>query len=372
MATAKAPPTMLGGTAIKPVERHGFEAIRYLLHNPDTGEILTRTPMSWLLITIFYLIYYSCLAGFWLLCMAIFLQTIEYDKPRWQAGEDGGWSRIGTSPGLGLRPKNSEDLIDSAIIMFNKDSISKRTKEEMKTNNVASWQEWTERIEEFLKPYQKDYKKDDILMAKDRTDCKNKNELHKQGTNGCKIDLDGLDEFVGKNYGYQGDANAVSPVVFLKLNKIFGLKNTPYNTTSKDKKDKIPDDMPKELVQHINKQSDQDQVWVNCQGRYPADRELLEGAVEYFPPTQGIPNYFFPYKGQKDYLSPFVAAKFKISSRAYGQLVHIECRAWAANIEYNRRDKVGISVFELHVMDHVASKRYNGEPFPPKPEKKEN
>ena len=52
---------MLGGNAIKPVERDGIEAIRYFFYNPDTGEIMTRTPLSWLLITIFYIIYYSWL-----------------------------------------------------------------------------------------------------------------------------------------------------------------------------------------------------------------------------------------------------------------------------------------------------------------------
>merc|ERR1712130_1029825 len=36
----------LGGTAIKPVgwDRTGWEAFRYMLYNPDTGEVLTRTP----------------------------------------------------------------------------------------------------------------------------------------------------------------------------------------------------------------------------------------------------------------------------------------------------------------------------------------
>ena len=60
MASTK-PPALLGATAFKPVERHGWEAIRYFFHNPDTGEIMTRTPLSWLLITVFYVIYYSCL-----------------------------------------------------------------------------------------------------------------------------------------------------------------------------------------------------------------------------------------------------------------------------------------------------------------------
>jgi len=52
-----AKPKLVGATAIKPKERHGWEKISYLLYNKETGEILTRTPKSWLLITIFYIIY---------------------------------------------------------------------------------------------------------------------------------------------------------------------------------------------------------------------------------------------------------------------------------------------------------------------------
>ncbi len=33
---------VLGGTAIKPIERHGWERIRYILYNPETGQILSR------------------------------------------------------------------------------------------------------------------------------------------------------------------------------------------------------------------------------------------------------------------------------------------------------------------------------------------
>ena len=68
-------PHILGGTAIKPKERHGWERIRYILHNPETGTILSRTPKSWALITIFYLIYYTFLAAFWSLMM--FLTLLE-------------------------------------------------------------------------------------------------------------------------------------------------------------------------------------------------------------------------------------------------------------------------------------------------------
>merc|ERR1711874_83297 len=52
---------LLGGTAIKPKgwDRKGMEAFKYLLYNPETGEILTRTPLSWLKIIVFYINYYS-------------------------------------------------------------------------------------------------------------------------------------------------------------------------------------------------------------------------------------------------------------------------------------------------------------------------
>ena len=89
----------LGGTAIKPVgwDRTGWEAFQYMLWNPDTGEILTRTPLSWLKITVFYCIYYSCLAGFWIACLNVFFATLPeaHDGPRWLK-ED---SIIGVNPG---------------------------------------------------------------------------------------------------------------------------------------------------------------------------------------------------------------------------------------------------------------------------------
>ena len=92
----------LGGTAIKPVgwDRTGWEAFQYMLWNPDTGEVLTRTPLSWLKITVFYCIYYSCLAGFWIACMNIFFATLpeNMDGPKWQQAD----SIIGVNPGRDL------------------------------------------------------------------------------------------------------------------------------------------------------------------------------------------------------------------------------------------------------------------------------
>ena len=37
-----AKPALLGGTAIKPPERHGWEAIQYIIYDKETGKVFTR------------------------------------------------------------------------------------------------------------------------------------------------------------------------------------------------------------------------------------------------------------------------------------------------------------------------------------------
>ena len=287
-------------------------------------------------------------AAFWAICMVIFLQTVPDNEPKWQASN----GLIGVSPGVGLRPKNSEDLIDSAIIMFNTESQAARTDKQKLTDKVASYQEWTARITDFLKAYK------DETKYKHRVDC-SKKDKKVTSTHGCKFDVAPLENHCGgKGFGYDKG----SPCVFLKLNRIFGLENSPYNVSD------LPQDleMPDDLLNHIKAQSDKDQVWVNCQGKYPADKEMLaeKDAITYFPESKGFPSKYFPYQNQEDYLSPLVAVKFtpswKKKEYGVGQLIHIECRAWAENIGYNRRDKIGISVFELHIMDQDATDKYNG------------
>ena len=79
--------------------------------------------------------------------------------------------------------------------------------------------------------------------------------------------------------------------------------------------------------------------------RHPADKEALDGKITYFPADRGFPEQYFPWQGEKDYNSPLVAVQFEPQTR--GQLIHIECRAWAKNIGYSRRDKIGIASLEI-------------------------
>jgi len=318
-------PTILGGTAIKPKERHGWEAVRYLIHNPETGEYFTRTPKSWLLITTFYIIYYSCLAAFWAAMLAIFLQTLpDYNaiqaQPKWTTDS----SIIGMSPGLGMRPKNQDEKIDSAMIQYN---IA--AKED--TDIVAGWGPWAERAQKFLKTIEQN--RQDQAEGVQQFDLSQLGDCGKANTNL------GYDE--GK------------PCIFLKLNRIYGLENTPFEGEPTDEEQKAKwNSMPESLKQHIEQQTDKKQVWVECHGQYPADVESL-GQPKYYPASQGFAKIYFPYKNQKGYESPLVAVQFPDAKR--NQLLHVECRAWAQNIGYDKRDRIGINLFELHLLTEEAA-----------------
>ena len=133
------------------------------------------------------------------------MQTVSYEEPKWQTEN----SIIGESPGLGLRPGQSDDLIDSSLIVFNKDS--KNTQQE---NN---WQEWGERISSFLESY---------TAAKTEKKGKNCDADGSKATkdNACLFDIEQLGACGKSNYGYdQG-----KPCIFLKLNRIYGLENKVF------------------------------------------------------------------------------------------------------------------------------------------------
>ena len=153
----------------------------------------------------------------------------------------------------------------------------------------------------------------------------------------CQFDITKLGPCVEGNHGF----DSASPCLILKLNKIFGLEHEYHEDTA------LPEEMPAELKYRIGAATDKNQVWVSCKAEFPADKEGVE-SLELFPKDGGFPSYYFPYLKQENYQSPLVAVR--INNITPGQLIHVECRAWAKNIKYNRRDRVGIVRFE--VMNH--------------------
>jgi len=316
---------VLGGTAIRPVERHGMEAVSWFFYNKDTGAIMGRTPLSWLLITVFYIIYYACLGAFWMACLFIFFTTIDDKVPKWQK------DLISSSPAVGVRPSQSWELVDSSMIMFtqtNKDG----------ENDVAGWGEWVERTDDFFKKYEKqtgipcldgDQNPDQVCEFKPAAELGN-----------C---------VQSNNYGYDKG----KPCIFLKLNKIYGLDHDYYDNATT-----IADKVPEPVVKQFKKlaPSQRKKVWIDCHGENPADREAI-GELRYFPKHMGFDAKYFPYMNQDGYVSPLVAVQF-LNAQA-GQLIHIECRAYAGNIGYEKRDKIGRAHFELLIHNQQTINNIN-------------
>jgi len=350
-------PIPIGCSAIKPIERHGWEAVSWFLYDRNTGAFMGRTPKSWALITIFYIIYYTCLAGFWAVMLFVFFQFIDKDQPYWQQDN----SRIGRSPALGVRPKQVDKLIDSSIIMFN---MGQPKNDEDDPKKVPGWYGWADRTTKYLESYKNDKKnnKGELTGIDCETEARNLNDLDqfclfKKATLGV---CDGQGEH-DVNFGYESG----NPCILLKLNKIYGLVPDWYNSTESIEKappEKVKD-MPQEVKDRVRDATDKNKVWISCKGENAADREGM-GTITMYPPDGGIPEQYFPYTNQKNYQSPLVAIKFNNPNP--GQFIHIECRAWAKNIGYNRRDRAGIAHFELMIHDAASAKHVDWGTYPEK------
>jgi len=330
------PPSALGMTAIKPEgwDKTGMEAFKDALFNPKTGEILTRTPLSWLKIIAFYIVYYSFLTGFWIACLFIFFETLPHESlgPRWQQD----YSLIGMNPGIGIRPRSADHRIDSHMIeLWDGDSNLNPSGRNGEGDTNA---DYAVRLNQYM-------------------------ELYKNTTLGPRykaFDRSLLGECENFPYGYVAEEGKdIAPCVFLKLNTIWGWKpeKTTCNMTEEEKAEekKLDKDCPATLMKHLltedAKQAGDENVWIDCNGRYAADQEALAGdGLKYYPPSRAIPIASFPYEGKTEkwsYHSHIVA--LKVQPKVPGQMVHIECRAYFKGAEHDTRDKKGLIQFELMI-----------------------
>jgi len=336
MADEKVDEQQLGGTAIKPKgwDRTGLEAFKYMLYNPDTGEVLTRTPLSWLLITVFYVVYYCFLAGFWIGCLNIFFLTLPEvnDGPRWKTDN----SIIGANPGLGLRPHNNAKLIDSQMFVLEKDSSSEVPNKKGGEGDTNA--DYAERMRDFLHNYNETQ---DMKVNKEKYKVFN------------TADLGDCENYP---YGYlkTGETEEVAPCIFLKLNSIWDWKPVaiidPLYKNEKMANEELPASLKTIIKGLVDTNVDVNKIWVDCEGRYPADREAFE--IEYFPKSQGFPiDKFFPFTGKSQnevYQAPLIA--IKVTPKVFGQLIHIQCKAFYQNVEHVSKDRMGMVQFEVQVM----------------------
>jgi len=322
MATARKSvdaPQLLGGTAIKPVERHGWEAVRYFLHNPETGAFLSRTPKSWLLIFLFYVIYYTCLAGFWYGMLQVFFLSLNDDTPKWVREE----SIIGVNPGMGVRPRQADPRIDSSMYALEGNYRETLDLEEDSAGGFAL------RMKDYLKRYDN---------QTDAVDCSVEDLDRPRGDKQkpCRFDPAAFGECSRHPYGFDDK----KPCVIVKLNKIFGLVPAALQPD-----DDLSEDIPENLRARIQNPTESRRVYIECHGENPADVEALKGKIRYFPEHQGIPMGYFPHQDKSNKVSPAVAIKF--DALPPGQLLHVECRAWFKGVVHARKERMGLVHFEL-------------------------
>ncbi|KAJ3656988.1 hypothetical protein Zmor_016024 [Zophobas morio] len=195
---------------------------------------------------------------------------------------------------------------------------------------------WNEKLTEFLEPYLSGTRSENV-----------QNCFHQQYPDSgkvCNVKL--TSEFTPclppYNFGFDFDNSDKGPCIFLKLNKIFDWVPKYYH------KENIPADMPTELAQKIiNAElvNQHDKIWVDCRPNNVSDVGNL-GDVSYYP-QQGFEGKYFPYTNVEGYLSPLVAVHFEKPKR--GIPFDIVCKAWAANIQHDRKYNKGLVRFTLHV-----------------------
>ncbi|KFM82396.1 Sodium/potassium-transporting ATPase subunit beta, partial [Stegodyphus mimosarum] len=218
------------------------KGLKTFIWNPVTKEFCGRSGSSWLKISVFYVIFYLLLAGFWTVMLLIFYQTLDNYHPKWQLDS----SRIGTNPGLGFRPLPHPDNVDSTLIWFTHGGGS----------TSAGWRYWVESLDKFIRPYQGGQQFGEHVLS-----CDFETQYDKPHV--CKFDIDKLGDFCTypNHFGY----DVGHPCVLLKINRIFNWKPVPYTN------DTFPPTMPDYLRAAYNP----NYVYISCQGENAADKENI-------------------------------------------------------------------------------------------------
>lgn len=275
------------------------------LYNGETHEVLGRTAKSWFQISVFYIVLYAFLAGFFAALLMVFYETLDDHHPKWTQSE----SLIGNSPGMGYRPRHEDP--DVGVISFDPKNTTY----------------WTKRVDDFLFPYYKS-----AADSENYTTCDYgtvPSELKKPCS--FKVALDKCSQ----DYGF----SANKPCIFLKPNKIFGWTPEPYTKVEIESEELLMPDNLKQAILKLPADVIEKNVWVSC-----AEMDSYNVTLEYDTHI-GFPSYYFPYANQNGYLTPFVA--MQVNNLPPGVSVKVSCRLWAKNIVVDRQRRLGMTNLEL-------------------------
>ncbi|XP_060583120.1 sodium/potassium-transporting ATPase subunit beta-like isoform X1 [Ruditapes philippinarum] len=285
-----------------------FQDFGNFLYNSEEGKVLGRTAKSWGEITLFYIIYYACLSGFFAGMLAVFYHTLDWNVPKLQGSD----TLLKQNPGLAFRPLPN---VETTLIRFNK-------------ARASTYTPYVDHIESFLQYYENEYQQTETGIM---TDCSTFDKLRpsEDWDKACRFDIQllGADCVKQQSFGYEDG----QPCVLLKLNRIFDWMPEPYTN----------DTVPGEIADYWEEYS----IAVHCYGENPSDKDNI-GNIVYSPPS-GFHFKYFPYRNQQGYRSPLVFVRFDDPNPA--QLYMVTCKVYAKNIQHDSMERSGMVHFELMI-----------------------
>ncbi|XP_027794701.2 potassium-transporting ATPase subunit beta [Marmota flaviventris] len=227
--------------------------------NPDTGQMLGRTPIRWVWISLYYVAFYVVMTGLFALCLYVLMQTIDPYTPDYQDQLK--------SPGVTLRPDVYGDR--GLQICYN---VSDR----------SSWAGLTHSLHSFLAGYSPAAQQDNVDCTSEQYFFQESFRAPNHTKFSCKFTTDMLQNCSGRpdpDFGF-GEGK---PCFIIKMNRI--VRFLPSNDTA-----------PR----------------VDCTFLDGPPRGAGPLQVAYYPPNGTFSLHYFPYYGKKaqpHYSNPLVAAK---------------------------------------------------------------
>lgn len=277
---------------------------KFQLYNSETGELLGRNGASWLKITIFYIAYFTFLAGLFMASISIMKTTINDDKPKLQ-------TRLNI-PGLHALPKfNPTNKVHTDRLSANDATpIAYNVDGDADSNGDI----YATMLDEIKATY---------------TDDAGDNE---------KFDVSTLGVCGTGKYGY----DTTEPCVWLRLNKVIDWE--PVGFFAPTGENGFTGDS-------LAAAMERDAVYMRCESKLVSDSTTDVLTFDYFGGANNDGNFekkFYPFTGKKfmpKYQQPIVAVKVK--GMLAGELYRVYCRAFARNIPTNDRDNLGSITFEM-------------------------
>ncbi|XP_026563237.1 potassium-transporting ATPase subunit beta [Pseudonaja textilis] len=255
-----------------------MENFQRFVWNPDTGQLMGRTLINWVWISLYYVAFYVVLTGLFTLSIYSLMKTINPYTPDYQ-------DRL-KSPGVTLRPNvYGEKGMEIYYNIFQN----------------SSYAGYVGILKKFLSAYNE-------TMQEDNENCSQENYYYQKTfdapnneKHSCKFTRDMLENCSGltdTKFGFPEGR----PCLIIKMNRIINF--LPGNGTA-----------PK----------------VNCT---TTDDSSFE--VAYYPANGTFSLHYFPYyglKAQPSYTNPLVAVK--LLNFTYNKILHIVCRVVGVGITSN-------------------------------------